>query len=70
MAAPTRTDAGPTGQRVEADDAPQIEETGRGGAPHAQNCKGLCINCANRETCLLPRAEGGVWHCEEYLEER
>jgi hypothetical protein len=32
--------------------------------------KGLCVNCANRYTCLLPRSEGGVWHCEEYLEER
>lgn len=31
--------------------------------------KGLCLNCANRHTCLLPRSEGGVWHCEEYLEE-
>jgi len=28
--------------------------------------KGLCVNCENRETCTLPRAETGVWHCEEY----
>jgi hypothetical protein len=28
--------------------------------------KGLCSNCENRETCLLPRSEGGNWHCEEY----
>jgi hypothetical protein len=27
---------------------------------------GLCLNCAHRTTCKLPRAEGGVWHCEEY----
>jgi len=27
---------------------------------------GLCINCENRKTCALPKAEGGVWHCEEY----
>ncbi len=32
-------------------------------------CKGLCTNCANRHTCLLPQSEGGVWHCEEYMEE-
>jgi hypothetical protein len=32
--------------------------------------KGLCVNCANRHTCLFPKPEGGVWHCEEYLEER
>lgn len=28
--------------------------------------KGLCKNCANRETCTFPRPEGGVWHCDEY----
>jgi hypothetical protein len=28
--------------------------------------KGLCENCENRDNCLLPKSEGGVWHCEEY----
>jgi len=28
--------------------------------------KGLCSNCENRETCILPKPEGGIWHCEEY----
>ena len=28
--------------------------------------KGLCVNCEDRDTCKLPRPEGGVWHCEEY----
>ena len=28
--------------------------------------KGLCINCANRETCKLVKPAEGVWHCEEY----
>ena len=28
--------------------------------------KGLCRNCENRETCLLPKSEAGVMHCEEY----
>ena len=28
--------------------------------------KGLCVNCANRESCALPKPEEGVWHCEEY----
>ncbi len=28
--------------------------------------KGLCINCKNRKTCMLPMPEGGIWHCEEY----
>ena len=27
---------------------------------------GLCANCAERETCKLPKPEGGVWYCEEY----
>ncbi len=28
--------------------------------------KGLCKNCESRQTCLFPKPEGGVWHCEEY----
>jgi hypothetical protein len=28
--------------------------------------KGLCMNCKHVDTCTLPKAEGGVWHCEEY----
>jgi len=28
--------------------------------------KGLCSNCAKRETCTFPRPDGGVWRCEEY----
>ena len=28
--------------------------------------KGLCINCENRETCVFPKPEEGVWRCEEY----
>jgi hypothetical protein len=28
---------------------------------------GLCSNCERRATCTLPKAEGGVWHCEEYI---
>jgi hypothetical protein len=32
--------------------------------------RGLCINCANRKRCLYPKPEGGVWHCEEYAEDR
>jgi len=29
--------------------------------------KGLCVNCANRDTCTFRKPEGGVWHCEEYI---
>lgn len=28
--------------------------------------QGLCCNCENNEICRIPKAEGGVWHCEEY----
>ena len=28
--------------------------------------KGLCFNCENREKCVFPKSEGGIWHCEEY----
>ena len=27
---------------------------------------GLCMNCDNAGTCVLPKPEGGIWHCEEY----
>ncbi|MDQ7825976.1 MAG: hypothetical protein RDV48_24450 [Candidatus Eremiobacteraeota bacterium] len=28
--------------------------------------KGLCKNCENAPECVFPKAEGGVWNCEEY----
>lgn len=28
---------------------------------------GLCSNCDNREACIYPKPEGGVWRCEEYV---
>ena len=27
---------------------------------------GLCSDCENRQTCVFPKPEGGIWHCEEY----
>jgi len=30
------------------------------------DAKGLCVNCAHRDSCQLAKPEGGVWHCEEY----
>lgn len=27
---------------------------------------GLCIDCEDRNDCMFPKPEGGVWHCEEY----
>jgi len=28
--------------------------------------KGLCKNCRKRDSCRLPKPEGGVWRCEDY----
>ncbi len=28
--------------------------------------KGLCQNCDQLGTCVLPKPEGGVWFCNEY----
>ena len=27
---------------------------------------GLCVNCAQHETCQFPKPAGGVWFCGEY----
>jgi hypothetical protein len=35
-------------------------------AVRSRELKGLCANCEIRETCTFPKAEGGIWHCEEY----
>ena len=32
----------------------------------ASSYQGLCRDCELRETCTFPKAEGGVWHCDEY----
>lgn len=28
--------------------------------------KGLCGDCAIYDTCPFSKAEGGIWHCEEF----
>ena len=33
----------------------------------SEKYKGLCVNCDNRENCLRPMPEEGIWHCEEYI---
>jgi hypothetical protein len=39
----------------------------RGDPPNGDEAlKGLCAHCDKRETCTLPKPEGGVWHCDEY----
>ena len=33
----------------------------------SEKYKGLCVNCDNRENCLRPMPDEGIWHCEEYI---
>lgn len=37
------------------------------GAEHPSKYCGLCRTCEHREGCTFPKAEGGVWQCEEFL---
>ncbi len=46
------------------DEETQPSEPGEKG--ETARFKGLCMNCDHRFECMLPRPEGGVWHCEEY----
>ncbi len=41
---------------------------GNGRLPRSNPRKftGLCASCQKIETCIYPKPEGGVWHCEEY----
>ena len=51
---------------VEAQAPPSRAPREPPGKPGAPEYKGLCANCENRDTCVLPRPDGGVWHCQEY----
>ncbi|MGA2773256.1 MAG: hypothetical protein ABSG26_20825 [Bryobacteraceae bacterium] len=48
--------------------APAISfETASPDLRQLSNHLGLCSNCDNRETCIYPKPEGGIWRCEEYV---
>ncbi|MCD4733849.1 hypothetical protein K8R78_06385 [bacterium] len=34
--------------------------------PVLNEAKGLCRTCESFATCVFPKSEAGVWHCEEY----
>jgi len=63
-------------EEFEAEEACRIETTGTDKpsrtypyvAEDADSDKylGLCGDCENRQGCIFPKPEGGVWHCEEY----
>jgi len=42
-------------------------EPGRPGLEEGSEYRGLCMYCELRKTCALPRPEGGVWRCENYI---
>ncbi len=49
--------------------SPGKEPDSSNNADKAGEYRGLCVNCARRLECPFPHSEGGVWHCEEYVEE-
>ena len=63
-------------EEFEADARPLAKTTGevKSSATALVDCEdedsgkfiGLCSNCDNRRSCVFPKPEGGVWHCEEY----
>jgi len=59
------------GFRESPAEAPSIHESAFRDTPHRAKewsaYPGLCSNCDNRETCIYPKPEGGVWCCEEYV---
>ena len=54
------------GIRPSPEAAPEISAKPRVATEKTTRLQGLCVNCANRDTCTFPKPEGGVWHCEEY----
>ncbi len=49
--------------------APEPRSAGRPpvGDPPRSDVRGLCMTCAQVESCTFNRPEGGVWHCQEYM---
>lgn len=42
-------------------------EHGRPGLEDGSEYKGICRYCGLRETCTIPKPEGGVWRCKDYI---
>lgn len=38
-----------------------------GEEPKVRKNKGLCTDCRNAASCMLPAHPGAIWHCQEYL---
>ena len=52
--------------RTTRKERPQATESYVTEGKDSTNFIGLCSDCDNRQTCVFPKPEGGVWHCEEY----
>ena len=63
-------------EEFEVDTCPSVKTTGIDKSPATTSVDaededsgkfiGICSNCDNRRTCVFPKPEGGIWHCEEY----
>ncbi|MBN1980975.1 MAG: hypothetical protein JW795_05555 [Chitinivibrionales bacterium] len=42
------------------------KDTDIGEIAASDSIKGLCVNCENKQNCVMSKTEGGIWRCEEY----
>jgi hypothetical protein len=55
----------PAGKTAE-DGTSQSTTSSIAAAEDSSGLIGLCSDCESRQTCVFPKPEGGIWHCEEY----
>jgi hypothetical protein len=55
-------------RKVDSDPSPPEGAMSRGEEVYVEGYKDLCASCAKRDSCTVSKSEGGVWHCEEYVE--
>ncbi|OPY81772.1 MAG: hypothetical protein A4E65_01043 [Syntrophorhabdus sp. PtaU1.Bin153] len=44
----------------------EIEQSPSQGNAYPEEQKGLCATCESSGSCVFPKDEAGIWHCEEY----
>ena len=44
---------------------PNVQRTEAYCTGNSASLAGLCVTCEKRTNCTFPKAEGGVWRCEE-----
>jgi len=45
----------------------QLSRNKKSSSRAGENLKGLCKLCEIQEGCTYKKADGGVWHCEEFV---